>query len=121
MAWRITGTYYAPCSCNVGCPCTLGELEADRGWCSGTLVFDIQGGNVDGTNVGGTKVAVVGDWPSGFLAGNGTSRLYKVCAARNPHSIARIILKEENHCQQKRTRPSSGVMSKRLAMRGIWT
>lgn len=58
-------TYYAPCSCNVGCPCTLGRLEAGRGWCSGTLVFDIQGGNVDGTDVGGTKVAVVGDWPSG--------------------------------------------------------
>ena len=112
MAWRITETYYAPCSCNVGCPCTLGKLEGDRGWCSGTLVFDIHGG---------TKVALVADWPRGFLAGNGTSRLYKVCAARNPHSIARIILKEENHCQQKRTRPSSGVMSKRLAMRGIWT
>ncbi len=76
MAWRLTGTYYAPCSCNVGCPCTLGEMEGDRGWCSGSLVFDIQGGNVDGTNVGGAKAAFVGDWPSGFLAGNGTGRIY---------------------------------------------
>ncbi len=76
MAWRITGTYYAPCSCNVGCPCILGEMEGDRGWCSGALIFDIQGGNVDGTDVGGTKVAFVGDWPSGFLAGNGTGRIY---------------------------------------------
>jgi hypothetical protein len=76
MAWRITGTYYAPCSCNVGCPCTLGEMEGDRGWCSGSLVFDIQGGNVGSTDVGGTKVAVVADWPSGFLAGNGVGRLY---------------------------------------------
>ncbi len=76
MAWRLTGTYYAPCSCNVGCPCLLGEMEGDRGWCSGSLVFDIRAGNVDGTDVGGTKVAVVGDWPSGFLAGNGTGRMY---------------------------------------------
>lgn len=47
-----------------------------RGWCSGALILDIQGGNVDGTDVGGTKVAFVGDWPSGFLAGNGTGRIY---------------------------------------------
>jgi hypothetical protein len=29
MAWRIIGTYYAPCSCNVGCPCILGEMQGD--------------------------------------------------------------------------------------------
>lgn len=76
MAWRLSGTYWSPCSCRVGCPCTLGELEADQGWCSGVLVFDIQSGDADGTDVSGTKVALVGDWPSGFLSGNGTGRLY---------------------------------------------
>ena len=76
MTWRLTGTYYGPCSCDVGCPCILGEMEGDRGWCSGALVFDIQGGNVNGTDVGGSKVALVADWPSGFLAGNGTGRMY---------------------------------------------
>jgi hypothetical protein len=76
MAWRITGTYYMPCSCDVGCPCDFGELEGDRGWCSAALVFDIRSGEVDGTNVSDTKVALAGDWPAGFLAGNGTGRLY---------------------------------------------
>ena len=76
MAWRLTGTYYLPCSCNVGCPCNLGEMEGDRGWCSGAGVFDIRGGDIDGTDVSGTKVALAADWPSGFLAGNGTGRLY---------------------------------------------
>lgn len=76
MAWRITGTYYAPCSCNVGCPCVMGELEGDRGWCSGALVFDIRSGEVDGTDVGGTRAALAADWPAGFLAGNGTARMY---------------------------------------------
>ena len=51
-------------SCNVGCPCILGEMEGDRGWCSGALIFDVQGG----TDVGGTKVAFVGDWPSGAIS-----------------------------------------------------
>lgn len=76
MPWQISGTYYAPCSCNVGCPCTLGEMQGDRGWCSGTLAFDIRSGRVDGTDVSNTRVVLAADWPSGFLAGNGTGRLY---------------------------------------------
>ncbi len=76
MAWRLTGTYYAPCSCDVGCPCNFGELEADRGWCSGAFVFDVRSGEVDGTDVSGAKVALAGDFPSGYLAGNGTARIY---------------------------------------------
>ena len=76
MAWRMTGTYYAPCSCKVGCPCELGETEGDRGWCSGSLAFAIDKGNVDGEDIGGSRVVLVGDWPSGFLGGNGTGRLY---------------------------------------------
>ena len=76
MAWRITGTYYGPCSCKVGCPCTLGEMEADRGWCSGNLTFDIRSGNIDGIDVSGTKVAMDVDWPGGMLGGNGVGRFY---------------------------------------------
>lgn len=76
MAWRITGTYYGPCSCKVSCPCALGEAEADQGWCSGILAFDIRTGNVDGVSVDGVRAVLVGDWPGGFLQGNGTARLY---------------------------------------------
>ena len=76
MAWQLTGTYYAPCSCKVGCPCALGELEADQGWCSAVLVFQFQSGNADGTDLRGAKAALAGDWPSGFLSANGTARLY---------------------------------------------
>jgi hypothetical protein len=76
MAWRLSGTYYAPCSCNVGCPCVFGELEADRGWCSAAAVLDVRSGDVDGTEVSGTKTALGVDCPSGMLAGNGTGRLY---------------------------------------------
>jgi hypothetical protein len=75
MAWNIKGTYYGPCSCNVGCPCALGEIEADKGWCSGAITFDIKSGKIDGTDVGGSKVVFVGDWPKGFLGGNGTGRI----------------------------------------------
>lgn len=76
MAWQMTGTYYAPCSCNVACPCAFGEMDGDRGWCSGLLLFDVKGGDVDGVDVGGTCGAIVADWPRGFLAGEGKGRLY---------------------------------------------
>src|SRR5688572_9762613 len=76
MAWQFSGTYYAPCSCKVGCPCLLGELEADQGWCSGMVVMDIRSGNVDGLDISGTKVALLADWPSGFLAGGGKGRIH---------------------------------------------
>jgi hypothetical protein len=76
MAWHVTGTDYGPCSYDLGCPCILGAMEGDRGWCSAVRLYDIQSGDIDGVDVSGTKVALVADWPSGFLAGNGTGRLY---------------------------------------------
>ena len=76
MAWQIRGRYLAPCSCDVGCPCLFGELDADRGWCSGTVALDIQSGEVDGVQVSGTKAVLIADWQRGFLAGDGTGRLY---------------------------------------------
>ena len=76
MAWHITGIDLGPCSCDIGCPCILGEMEGDRGWCSAVRLYDIHSGEVDGIDVSGTKVALVADWSSGFLAGNGTGRLY---------------------------------------------
>jgi len=51
-------------------------MEADRGWCSAVRLYNIQSGDIAGIDVSGTKVALVADWPSGFLAGNGTGRLY---------------------------------------------
>ena len=76
MAWQMSGRYLAPCSCKVGCPCLLGELDADRGWCSGTLGLDIRSGDVDGVDIGGAKVVLLADWPRGFLAGEGKGRYY---------------------------------------------
>jgi len=39
------------------------------------FAFDLRSGNVEGVDVGGTKVVFIGDWPSGFLSGEGKARL----------------------------------------------
>ncbi|MEM7022595.1 MAG: DUF1326 domain-containing protein [Pseudomonadota bacterium] len=77
MAWRITGKSTEFCSCKLMCPCWLGpDGEPDEGWCAGGFGFDIETGNSDGVDLGGTRVALAAHWPGNFFGGNGTARLY---------------------------------------------
>ena len=64
MSWKLSGTYFESCSCEVVCPCTASlALGADYDRCRVTLVFNIVDGEVEGTDVGGLKVAAVADTP----------------------------------------------------------
>jgi hypothetical protein len=71
MAWKIEGTYFETCSCEVVCPCTASlALGADYDRCKVTLVFHITDGDVDGTDVGGLTVAALADTPKVMTEGN---------------------------------------------------
>src|SRR6266571_5096596 len=62
MAWRLSGTYFETCSCEVVCPCTASlALGADYDRCKVTLVFNIAEGEVEGIDVGGLKVAAIAE------------------------------------------------------------
>jgi hypothetical protein len=64
MAWKIAGTYFETCSCEVVCPCTASlALGADYDRCNVTLVFHVTDGEVEGTDVSGLTVAAVADTP----------------------------------------------------------
>src|SRR6266566_1122670 len=64
MSWNVTGSYFETCSCDVVCPCTASlALGATLDRCKVTLVFRVQNGEVEGTDVGGLTVAVVADSP----------------------------------------------------------
>jgi hypothetical protein len=77
MNWYINGESYACCSCSVGCPCAVGEMETTGSdGCSAVQIIEIHAGEVAGTDVGGTKLAAVVDWPGPMMAGGGTGRLY---------------------------------------------
>lgn len=77
MAWQVSGQLIEFCSCKIMCPCWLGPTpEPDQGWCSGAIVYDIEQGQVEGINVGGTRAVFTADWPGNFFGGNGTARLY---------------------------------------------
>src|SRR6266480_6963098 len=71
MAWKLEGTYFETCSCEVVCPCTVSlSLGADYDRCRVVLVFNVVDGNVDGTDVSGLKVAAIGDTPKVMSDGN---------------------------------------------------
>jgi hypothetical protein len=71
MAWKLEGTYFETCSCDVVCPCTASlALGADYDRCRVTLVFNVTDGDVEGTDVGGLTVAAVADTPKVMTDGN---------------------------------------------------
>jgi len=71
MAWHLKGSYVETCSCELMCPCNLSfDHGATYDYCRVTLVFNIREGEVDGTDIGGLKVAIIGDSPKVMTEGN---------------------------------------------------
>jgi hypothetical protein len=71
MSWKLEGSYFETCSCDVICPCTASlALGATNDRCKVVLVFDVQDGEVDGTDVSGQTVAAIADTPKVMSEGN---------------------------------------------------
>ena len=64
MAWTLEGRYFENCSCEVPCPCTASfSLGADYYRCRLLFVFHVDSGEIDGVDVSGLTVALIGDTP----------------------------------------------------------
>jgi hypothetical protein len=72
MAWRLRGTYFENCNCDVVCPCGGSSLTlpADNERCVVVLVFHVDEGDVDGVDVGDLTFAIVADTPQQMSDGN---------------------------------------------------
>ena len=71
MAWNLKGSYFETCSCDLVCPCNITfDHGATYDYCRATLVFNIREGDIDGTDVAGTKVVVIIDTPKVMTDGN---------------------------------------------------
>src|ERR1700738_1290378 len=71
MSWKLTGSYFETCSCDVVCPCTASlSFGATHDRCKVVLVFNVKDGEVDGTDVSGLTVAAVADSPKVMSEGN---------------------------------------------------
>src|SRR5881392_368100 len=71
MSWKIAGSYFETCSCELVCPCTASlSLGATNDYCRVVLVFHVKQGDVEGVDVSGLTVAAVADTPKVMTEGN---------------------------------------------------
>src|SRR6201982_3413660 len=77
MAWDLTGSCVETCSCELMCPLNLSfDHGATYDFCRVTLVFNIQQGQVEGTDIAGRKVAIIADKPKVMTEGNWRRGVY---------------------------------------------
>jgi hypothetical protein len=71
MAWKLEGSYFETCSCELMCPCNISmDHGATYDYCRVTLVFSIANGEIEGTDVSGLKVVAIADTPKVMTEGN---------------------------------------------------
>lgn len=75
MSYQLEGRLLEVCTCNVLCPCWVGE-DPDNGTCDGVLAWRVDEGTVDGTNVSGRTLVILAHIPGNILQGNWRVRVY---------------------------------------------
>ena len=71
MSWKLKGSYFETCSCELMCPCNMSfDHGATYDYCRVTLVFNISEGEIEDTDVSGLKLAVIADTPKVMTEGN---------------------------------------------------
>jgi hypothetical protein len=66
MAYEIEGKLLEVCSCNVLCPCWVGE-DPDGGTCDSALAWHIDSGTIEGVDVAGLTLALSVHIPGNVL------------------------------------------------------
>lgn len=69
MTYDVEGRLLEVCTCNVLCPCWIGE-DPDGGTCESTLGWRIENGTIDGVDVSGLTIAMTVHIPGNILKGN---------------------------------------------------
>jgi len=66
MAYKIEGKLLEVCSCNILCPCWVGE-DPDGGTCDSALAWHVDKGEIEGVDVSGQTVALSVHIPGNVL------------------------------------------------------
>jgi hypothetical protein len=75
MSYQLEGRLLEVCTCNILCPCWVGE-DPDNGTCDGVLAWRVDAGTVDGTDVSGRTLVILTHIPGNILQGNWRVRVY---------------------------------------------
>lgn len=69
MPYQVEGKLLEVCTCNVLCPCWIGE-DPDGGACDGVVGYHIDKGIIDGVDVKGLSFIFLNHIPGNILKGN---------------------------------------------------
>ena len=69
MAYSLEGTILEVCTCNILCPCWVGE-DPDSGTCDPIVAYHVDRGTIGDTDVSGRTLALLADIPGNVLKGN---------------------------------------------------
>src|ERR687895_930131 len=75
MTYQLEGSMLEVCTCNILCPCWVGE-DPDGGTCDSSLAWQIDQGTIEGVDVAGRTVALSVHIPGNVLAGNWRAVVY---------------------------------------------
>jgi hypothetical protein len=75
MTYQIEGRLLEVCTCNILCPCWVGE-DPDRGTCDSNFAYHIDKGSIEGIDVAGRTLALSVHIPGNVLAGNWRAVVY---------------------------------------------
>lgn len=75
MGYQLEGRLLEVCTCNVLCPCWVGE-DPDNGKCDGLLSWHVDKGKVEGKDVSGRTITLLCHIPGNILKGNWNVRVY---------------------------------------------
>lgn len=83
MAWHLEGSFLEACPCDMVCPCITSGFTApaDVERCHMVLAFHIDAGEVEGVDVAGLTVAMIGDTPRVMADGNWRVGMFMDAAA----------------------------------------
>jgi len=75
MAYQLEGKLLEVCTCQVLCPCWIGE-NPDKGTCDASLAYHFESGHVDGVDVSGITVGTTAHIPGNVLEGGWKLSVY---------------------------------------------
>jgi hypothetical protein len=75
MSYELEGTLLEVCNCDILCPCWVGE-DPDNGTCDAIVAWHVDKGSINGLDVSGHTVALLGFVPGNILQGNWKAALF---------------------------------------------
>jgi hypothetical protein len=73
--YQLNGSLLEVCSCDVLCPCWIGE-DPDQGTCDSVVAYHFDSGTINDVDVGGLTLVVVVNIPGNILEGNMRQLVY---------------------------------------------